>query len=239
MLSGEPSCPEGPAERQDWRLSSEATGAAGWRSIICPGLALLPPGLEEIATLLPLADLNGVALSYCGNRAGTPEPGQKRGQDQPGALALMMSDPFLNPGRIADTLRAAGMDTVINWPSCQILDGDTARAVASAGLGVAREAAMIAEFSALGFRTLGLVRGAGHGALMAKAGATQIVLHPGIALRDWRSRAMAARLLDEEMQASAGLELPLLVFRSRGYGSELDAVISRSAGVVSLGEAAI
>ncbi len=233
MLSSAPPCPAGPAARQDWRLSSQAAGAAGWRSIICPGLALLPPGHEETAALLPLADLNGVALSYCRNRAEAPD----RRRDQPRALALMMSDPFLNPGRIADTLRAAGMDTVINWPSCQILDGDTARAVASAGLGVAREAAMIAEFSALGFRTLGLVRGAGNGALMARAGATQIVLHPGIALRDWRSRAMAARLLDEEMQAGAGLELPLLMFRPRGFGSELDALISRSAGVVCLDEA--
>ena len=231
-LSYDSPCPAGHMPGQQWRLCSRPAGDTAWREIVCPGLALLPQGHEETAALLPLTDLNGAALGYCRDRI------RARDQVHGGALALMMSDPFLNPARIADTLRDAGVDTVFNWPSCQVLDGDTARAVASAGLGVAREVALIAEFTALGFQTLGLARGAGHGALMAGAGATQIVLHPGVSLRDWRSRAMSARLMEQEMRAASEQGLPFLVCRPRGYGSERDTLIARGAGVVSLGDRA-
>lgn len=194
------------------------------RTIICPGLAQLEPAQRELAAILPVADMNGSALAACaaGGLAGTN-------------LALMMADPFLNARRVADALLAAGVSRVVNFPTVQILDGDSARAMDSAGVGAEREAQVLAELCSSGLAATGIARGWRIAERLIKAGVDQVILHPGVALRDWRSRAVAALELEGDMQtlAACGHTAPL-IFKPAGFGNELDRAIGWSSGTVQL-----
>lgn len=196
--------------------------------IAAPWLKMLPAGNADLLSLLPVANLNAAATRWLDPPA--------RGAHRSGVFAaLALADPFLRPRDTVAVLRRAGVTGITNFPTMQIVDGDTARAFDSAGVRTGREIEMLEAFAAEGFRTIGFACGADGAREMARMRPTMIVLHPGVALADWRQRAAAAlsvqRLVDP-IRAEAGC--PLLVYRPAGFGTELDQAVQSADGEIRM-----
>ena len=118
--------------------------------------------------------------------------------------ALALADPFLRPRDTVAVLRRAGITGITNFPTMQIVDGNTARAFDSAGVRTSREIEMLETFAAEGFRTIGFCRRRRWGARDGPHAPAMIVLHPGVALADWRQRAAAGRVRAEAGRSDPG-----------------------------------
>lgn len=204
--------------------SDHVSRAPGETFVSAPWLRALPAGNPDLLSLLPVADLNAAALRHLDPPA--------RGSDRGGVFtALAMVDPFLRPRDAVARLRRAGISGVANFPTMQIVDGETARAFEGAGARTTREVEMLEAFVAEGLRTIAFACGADGARDVARTRPTMMVLHPGVALTDWRQRAAAAlavqRLVDP-CRAEAGC--PVLVYRPEGFGSELDQAIAAADG---------
>ena len=71
--------------------------------------------------------------------------------------------------------------------------------------------------------------------LIAQTRPTMMVLHPGVALSDWRQRAasaLAVQRMIEHCRLEAGC--PVLVYRPAGFGSELDQAVAAADGEVKI-----
>lgn len=196
--------------------------------IAAPWLRVLPAGNADLLSLLPVANLNAAATRWLNPPAA--------GAHRSGVFAAMaLSDPFLRAKDIVAVLRRAGVAGIANFPTMQIVDGDTARAFDSAGVRTGREIEMLEAFAAEGFRTIGFACGAEGAREMARIRPTMMVLHPGVALADWRQRAAAALSLQRlvgHIRAEAGC--PLLVYRPAGFGTELDQAVQTADGEVCM-----
>lgn len=196
--------------------------------ISAPWLRALPVGNPDLLSLLPVVDLNAAAM-----RALDPPA---RGIERGGVFAaLAMVDPFLRPRDAVSRLRRAGISGVANFPTMQIVDGETARAFEGAGARTTREIEVLEAFTTEGFRTIAFASGADAAREVARTRPTMMVLHPGVALSDWRQRAAAALFVQraiEPCRAEAGC--PILVYRPTGFGSELDQAIAAADGEVCI-----
>lgn len=198
--------------------------------IHAPWLAGLPMDRRDLLALLPVLDLN--ALGMAGFGAG-PAAGAETA-----IAAVFCADPFLRVRDAAAALIAAGIRRVTNFPTVQVIDGSAARGFDSAGLGAGREAEVLADFAAHGLAVVGFAASAAHGALLARQGATEIVLHPGIAAADWRRRAAAGAAAAQSLRSLRHLtDVPLRLMCPDGYGSELDAARTLADGLVRYGDA--
>jgi predicted TIM-barrel enzyme len=197
--------------------------------ILAPWLAALGGADADLASLLPVADVNGLALAGCA-AAGCTEDGGPRA-----VAALMLADPFLRVRDAGQALRTAGIGRVANFPTVQVVDGETARALDSADLGAAREIERLAAFRRAGFSTVGFACGLEAARAMLADGASALVLHPGVALRDWRERAAAALATGRTLATlAAEATVPIFVYRPAAFGPELDQAVAAAAGEVRL-----
>ena len=196
--------------------------------ISAPWLRSLPVGNPDLLSLLPVIDLNAAAMRSL-------EP-PTRGIDRSGVFAgLAMVDPFLRPRDAIDRLRRAGISGVANFPTMQIVDGETARAFEGADARTTREVQVLEAFLAEGFRTIAFACGPDAARLIAQTRPTMMVLHPGVALSDWRQRAASALAVQRMIEpCRIEAECPVLVYRPAGFGSELDQAVAAADGEVKI-----
>ncbi|MFD1197944.1 phosphoenolpyruvate hydrolase family protein [Brucella gallinifaecis] len=205
--------------------------------IICPGLAGLPRQALEVAALLPISAMNEPTLAFLKSDAQLTHNGFQEKQDVSAVtLALMMADPFLRPQAIFDLLRRKRIKRVTNYPTIQLHDGDSARAFKSASIGLNREIEMMTAFCQAGFAGTAFVTSLDAARLMLQAGADTLVLHPGLFLLDWRSRATAAKRINQtllHLRADENAKAKILVMKPDGYGAELDTICQMADGTVT------
>jgi len=196
--------------------------------ILAPWLEALPPGPRDLLALLPVADINGFALSAIGGLKRRPDPGL--------FAAIFCADPFLRVRDVVEALQRAGIRGVTNFPTVQAIAGQTARDLDSADLGVQREIRVLGDFARAGLQIAAFASSAEAGALMGRLGAGCVILHPGPAATDWRGRAAAARRTAEAIRSLRHLtDVPVRLFYPDGFNSALDPAARLVDGVVRYG----
>jgi predicted TIM-barrel enzyme len=135
-------------------------GAAG---VFVPALAGFPVAVRDLMALLPVVDINGALFEALPT---TPAP----------TVGLLLVDPFLNFTDAVRHLRRAGVITVANYPTVQLLDGEDGRALEAVGLGFDAERAALSRFAQAGFRTLGYAASATAAAGLVAVGVDQLVV---------------------------------------------------------------
>ena len=143
------------------------------RSVFLPALDGFPPRLWHLVALLPVLDINGALRAALA--AGRPF------RAAPPIAGLFACDPFLRLADLAAALRRAGIMTVVNYPSVQLLEGETAAALATVGYRAEAEFRLLQRLAAEGFTPVACAttRRAADAAL--GLGLRRILLHPGIA----------------------------------------------------------
>lgn len=206
--------------------------------IICPGLAGLPRQALEVAALLPISAMNEPCLALLkSDMQFTHDESQDQQTSSALTLALMMADPFLRARALFNLLRRKKINRVTNYPTIQLHDGDSARGFESASIGVGREVEVMTAFCDAGFAGTAFVTSLNAARLMLQAGADTLVLHPGLGLLDWRSRAASAKLTEQlfltlRMEETANVRI--LVMKPDGYGGELDEICLQADGTVEI-----
>ncbi|NDV86570.1 hypothetical protein GTW51_07640 [Aurantimonas aggregata] len=205
--------------------SPAAPGESGF--IVAPFLANLAPSHREFVPLLPVNGVNDATLAALEN-----------GPIARGAIAgLLLVDPFLRLRDAKLALADAGVSRVANYPTVQLIDGDTARAFDSAKVGAAREVDALAAFQNAGFETVAFAATLQTAQAMLPHGPSMLVLHPGLALADWRERANACLGVARMIAVLRGeTDLPLLVYRPHGFGHELDQAADQADGLAQIEE---
>jgi hypothetical protein len=193
--------------------------------ILAPLLAGFAAPHRELVGLLPVMDVNSAmfdALRQCPPAVGA-------------IAGLMLADPFLRVRDAELELGRAGVTRVANYPTVQLIDGETARAFDSAEVGVGREVQMLSAFREAGFQTIGFATTLQTAQAILRQGAMTLVLHPGLAMADWRERADAGLGLVRMFPSLRGEGTTrLLVYRPHGFGHELDDAIGLADGVVRI-----
>lgn len=211
-----------------------APGGAAGAFIFAPWLTALPRARVDLLSLLPVVDINGLLST-----ALEVPPGPNEHRDL-AVAALLAVDPFLRVRDFARRLQAAGVRRVTNFPPVELIDSDTARAFQSSGLGAHREVEVLKAFRDHGLETLGVCCSRAQARALAEAGVQALILHPGVALQDWRQRTTASLAISRVMTAmrSERPELPLLVYRPDGFGAELDQAVATGDGLVWIADEA-
>jgi predicted TIM-barrel enzyme len=158
------------SDRLVLRTSLDGIGPAELaRTVYLPALDGAPPGLVELLALLPVADVNGALMAALAGRSFS--------RAAPVA-AVFCVDPFLRVSDMAAALRAGGIMAVTNYPTVQVVDGETGRAIAAVGYGPADELSMLLRFAAAGLEPVGCVTSAEDAARFAAAGVARLVAPP-------------------------------------------------------------
>jgi len=211
---------------------------SGFQEIFAPWLDGLPVPQRDLLALLPVLDVNGAivaALSDAGTSRGGPVTlGARALPVQPGVIAaLLCVDPFLRVRDLVALLKAVGVTGVTNFPTIQVIDGVSGLGFESAGLGVQREARMLASFAGEGLAVTGFATTAENGRRLLDHGATALVVHPGPPSTEWRARVIAARSAKVTLQKlRPHCNVPLRLFCPDAYGAELDAARALADGLV-------
>ncbi|MBY0337638.1 MAG: hypothetical protein K2X11_13550 [Acetobacteraceae bacterium] len=165
-----------------------------------PGLRPFPAPSWPLVAQLPVLDVNGALLADLSAR----EPFAA----DPPIAALFACDPFLRVPDAAATLARAGVAEVLNWPSVQAHEGETAAALAAVGYRAEAEFRTLLAFAACGLQPLAFAatRGAVDAALAA--GLRRVVLPSGEAWATLASHVAveggeAILWSDEPLQAPA------------------------------------
>ncbi|HEV7437934.1 MAG TPA: phosphoenolpyruvate hydrolase family protein [Pseudorhizobium sp.] len=195
--------------------------------ILSPILTNSPSAMRDLLPLLPVADVNDATF------------GALRQAPLPSAVVagLFLADPFLRLRDANLALAAAGVRRIANYPTVQLIDGDAARAFDSAKTGATREVQVLAAFRQAGFETIAFATTLATAQAVLRDDPAMLVLHPGLALADWRERANSGIALVRTISVLRGqTEVPLLVYRPHGFGHELDQAIAASDGIVEITE---
>jgi predicted TIM-barrel enzyme len=191
--------------------------------VMAPWVKILPAGNRDLLSLLPVADVNGATLRMLDMPA--------RYSPRRAFAALMLADPFLRLRDTAALLRRAGIAGVTNFPTMQLVDGETARVFESANARAGREIEMLRAFAEEGLETIGFICGGETVRDMIQAKPGRIVIHPGVALSDWRQRAAAALAVSRAIEiVRSEAACPVLVYRPEGFGAELDQAVAAADG---------
>jgi hypothetical protein len=194
--------------------------------VLAPWLAGFGAPHREVVGLLPIHDVNGLTLAAAASI-----------RDPRAIAGLMLADPFLRATDIAASLSNSGLGWIANFPTIQIVDGETSRAFDSAKLGVQREIDMLAQLASRGIGIIGFAASGDVARRLAAAGAAAIVIHPGLATSEWRERADASLRVEKIVDSLRGdWEGPVMIYRPAGFGMEIDRAISRADGVVSIAD---
>lgn len=131
-------------------------------------------GLPSFAASLPINDANAMML-----RLGR-ESIQPWARHAPVIGGVFAIDPTRHIPDVLDEMQGIGYSGVINFPYVDRYEGALRKELEAAGLGLAREIAMVAEARRRGMFSMTYVKTAHAAAEMARAGADVIVGHMGL-----------------------------------------------------------
>jgi len=94
-------------------------------AVFVPALASFPPETWPLVALLPVLDVNGALRAAL--------EGRRTFRSAPPIAAIFACDPFLRLADMATMLRQAGITQVVNYPTVQLFEGETAAALAAVG----------------------------------------------------------------------------------------------------------
>jgi len=143
------------------------------KTIFLPALAPFPLETWPLVALLPVLDING---SLC---AALETRHPFRGA--PPVAGLFACDPFLRLVDLAATLRRAGIKSVVNFPTVQLFDGETAAALAATGYRAEAEYRLLQRLAEQGFTPIACATSRRAVDAALGFGLRRILLHPGAA----------------------------------------------------------
>lgn len=168
------------------------------RRVFLPALAPFPVESWPLVALLPVLDINGsLAAALAGRR---PFRGA-------GPIAgIFACDPFLRLADLAAALRAAGITQVVNYPTVQFFEGETAAALAAVNYRAEAEFRLLQRLAGMGFAPIACATSRIAVDAALGLGLRRILLHPGLAPRaeaeGWWT-ALATRVAVEGGEALA------------------------------------
>jgi hypothetical protein len=143
------------------------------RAVFLPALAGFPPDTWHLVALLPVLDINGALRAALAAR--------RPFRSAPPIAGLFACDPFLRLADMAATLRRAGITTVTNYPTVQLLDGESAAALAAVGYRAEAEFRLLQRLAGEGFATIACATSRRAVGAALHLGLRDILLHPGVA----------------------------------------------------------
>ncbi len=148
------------------------TPAERARTILLPALAPFAPETWPLVALLPVLDINGALRAALQMRrpfrAAAPVAG------------LFACDPFLRLSDMAATLRRSGITRVVNFPTVQIFEGETAAALAAVGYRAEAEFRLLQRLAEQGFSPIACATSRRAADVALGFGLRRILLHPGV-----------------------------------------------------------
>lgn len=130
-------------------------------------------GLSSMAGYLPICDANALTLEL-GERSLLNVV-----SECPLIAGLLCVDPTRDMHRFLEKVYAAGYDGVMNCPTIALIDGKFRSDLEETGMGFAREVAVLAMASSMGFFTKAFCTSADEALAMAEAGVDNIIIHFG------------------------------------------------------------
>ncbi len=188
-------------------LAAAQNAGASW--LLVSHTALFPHNLPaSVIGLLPYADANSVVLE-------NPPP---RDTAIPVFAAAFASDQFRTHRQLLQELRQAGFRALQNFPSVLPAEGKYKAFLDAADMGYAREIELIRQAAEAGFFTSALIGSEEQAGEMLRAGADQLVFHPGLNAdgehRDWNA---STRLRFNKIAAEARKIRPKALLARSGY----------------------
>lgn len=163
----------------------EAQGRTCALAVMTPALARFAPRLRELASMLPIVDINGTLVTDAPRFAGLAER-------MPLCAGVLMCDPFLVADEVLVALRSAGVRAVANYPTIQVLDGPSGAGLAAVGINFSAELLRLTWFRQSGMAAHAYVTDAASARQALGAGLTDLVLHPA-----FRTAAETEAILSE------------------------------------------
>ncbi|WP_439598237.1 phosphoenolpyruvate hydrolase family protein [Falsiroseomonas sp.] len=145
------------------------------RRVFLPALAPFPVESWPLVALLPVLDINGSLTAALAARRPFRGAGPIAG--------VFACDPFLRLADLAATLRAAGITQVVNYPTVQLFEGETAAALAAVNYRAEAEFRLLQRLAELGFAPIACATSRLAVDAALSLGLRRILLHPGIAPR--------------------------------------------------------
>ena len=142
------------------------------RSLYLPALASFRPETWPLVALLPVLDINGTLRAALEAR--------RPFRSSPPAVGIFACDPFLRLADMAAAMRRAGVTTVVNYPTVELFEGETAAALAAVGYRAEAEFRLLQRFTELGFTAIACAASPRTVDAALGLGLRRILLHPGL-----------------------------------------------------------
>ena len=159
------------ATLQPWAEVDALSPAERAQAIFLPALATFAPATWPLVALLPVLDINGALRAALQLRrpfrAAAPVAG------------LFACDPFLRLSDMAATLRRSGITRVVNFPTVQIFEDETAAALAAVGYRAEAEFRLLQRLAEQGFSPIACATSRRAVDAALGLGLRRILLHPG------------------------------------------------------------
>ncbi len=147
--------------------------AARAGAVFLPALAPFRRESWPLVAMMPVLDVNGALRAALAARP-------PFAQDPPVA-GIFACDPFLRLTDLVAMLRGAGITAVVNYPTVQVLEGETAAALASVGYRAEAEFRLLQRLAEQGFAPIACATSRRAVDAALGAGLRRILLHPGLA----------------------------------------------------------
>ncbi len=149
-------------------------------AVFLPALAPFAAKDWPLVAVLPVLDINGtLASSLAARRAfGGSAP----------VAGIFASDPFLRVADLAVTLRAGGITEVVNYPTIQLFDGETAAALGSVGYRAESEFRLLLRLAEQGLSPIACAMSQDAAEQALRLGLRRVLLHQGLVAarrREW------------------------------------------------------
>ena len=142
------------------------------RAVFLPALAPFPRHTWPLVALLPVLGINDALRQAIAAR--------RPFRAAPPIAGLFACDPFLRTSDMAAALHKAGIAQVVNWPTVQVFEGETAAALAAVGYRAEAEFRVLARMAEHGIAPIACATSP-HAVDAALAlGLWRILLHPGL-----------------------------------------------------------
>jgi predicted TIM-barrel enzyme len=142
------------------------------RSVFIPALASFPPATWTLAAHLPVLDVNGALAQAL--------DGARGWRDAPPVAGIFACDPFLRLPDLAALLGRAGIREVVNYPTVQVFEGETAAALASVGYRAEAEFRLLLRLAERGFAPIACATSREAADAALGLGLRRVLLHPGV-----------------------------------------------------------
>ncbi|NGM19754.1 hypothetical protein G3576_06985 [Roseomonas stagni] len=143
------------------------------RTVFLPALAPFPPDTWPLVALLPVLDINGALRAALAARR--PFRGARP------IAGIFACDPFLRLADLAAALRQGGITTVVNYPTVQMFEGESAAALAAVGYRAEAEFRLLQRLTQSGFAAIACATDRHAVDAAISVGLRRVLLHPGLA----------------------------------------------------------